>query len=300
MRLRAIELKAVDVPRSAEFLERTHAADGQEVVKETLVIGEHYVPRDQLLVNPALYIRSSVLAKMLYVNELYEQIVRVPGVIMEFGVWWGQNLALFESLRAIYEPYNHTRKAVGFDTFTGYPAIGAEDGGSDVCAGGHLAMQVNESQRESQSNSKRRKEQPLAQSNQNRAELGNERIAHPVEPADHPHQEERPQHERHPDAAARPPDVRSPERRDRAHQQAEAQPLLPQDHALPLAGVEVRVDDVLPTECCRRPRKLQHRCQRGWQGKHRRCQWPMQVVRMHRKNEIWNPKRRRHSDHCGL
>jgi hypothetical protein len=76
--------------------------------------------------------RSSVLAKLLYVDELYRKIVRVPGVIMEFGVWWGQNLALFESLRAVHEPYNHSRNVVGFDTFTGYPKIGPQDGDSEV------------------------------------------------------------------------------------------------------------------------------------------------------------------------
>ena len=27
---------------------------------------------------------------------------------MEFGVRWGQNLALFESFRGIYEPYNYS------------------------------------------------------------------------------------------------------------------------------------------------------------------------------------------------
>ena len=90
------------------------------------------LPKDQLLVNPALYIRSSVLAKLLYINELYQKILHLPGAVIEFGVWWGQNLALFESLRAIYEPYNHSRKAVGFDTFSGYPTIGPEDGQSEV------------------------------------------------------------------------------------------------------------------------------------------------------------------------
>lgn len=88
------------------------------------------LPTEELLVNPGLYIRSSVLAKLLYVNELYERIVGIPGVIVEFGVWWGQNLALFESLRAIYEPYNHTRKVIGFDTFAGYASTSNADGSS--------------------------------------------------------------------------------------------------------------------------------------------------------------------------
>lgn len=90
------------------------------------------IPDEELLVNLGLYIRSSALAKILYINELYQRIVNTPGVIMEFGVWWGQNLALFESMRAIYEPYNYTRRVIGFDTFTGYPSVAPEDGKSEL------------------------------------------------------------------------------------------------------------------------------------------------------------------------
>ena len=50
------------------------------------------IPTDQLLVNLHLYMRSSVVAKILYLNELYQKVIDLPGVIMEFGVWWGANL----------------------------------------------------------------------------------------------------------------------------------------------------------------------------------------------------------------
>jgi hypothetical protein len=98
------------------------------------------LPPEQLLVNLPLYMRSSALAKVLYVNELYELIVPRPGVIMEFGVWWGANLALFESLRAVYEPYNYTRRVIGFDTFEGYPAITPEDGTDELAAVGGYSV----------------------------------------------------------------------------------------------------------------------------------------------------------------
>jgi hypothetical protein len=98
------------------------------------------VPKDEFLVNMALYARSSVVAKWLYMNELYELIINTPGVIMEFGVWWGQNLALFESFRGIYEPYNYTRRIIGFDTFEGYPAVKTQDGTSEYAAVGGYAV----------------------------------------------------------------------------------------------------------------------------------------------------------------
>jgi hypothetical protein len=103
------------------------------------------IPDEELLVNLGLYMRSSVVAKFLYVNELYQKIVHISGTIMEFGVWWGQNLALFESLRAIYEPYNYTRKVVGFDTFAGYSSISSKDGKSELVEeGGYSTIEEEE------------------------------------------------------------------------------------------------------------------------------------------------------------
>lgn len=121
---------------------QTRASEKQQSARQ--ILAESYrtspIPTDQLLVNLGLYTRSSVLAKMLYVNELYQKIVRIPGVIMEFGVWWGANVALFQNLRAVYEPYNYTRKVVGFDTFEGYPTPTAQDGTHDLAAAGQYAV----------------------------------------------------------------------------------------------------------------------------------------------------------------
>jgi len=98
------------------------------------------LPTEDLLVNLPLYMRSSVVAKFLWVNELYELIVDRPGAIMEFGVWWGSNLALFESLRAVHEPYNYNRRIVGFDTFEGYPEARPEDGDDPLVHTGAYAV----------------------------------------------------------------------------------------------------------------------------------------------------------------
>jgi hypothetical protein len=96
------------------------------------------MPDDQLLVNLGLYMRAPALARVLWIDELYRMIVDVPGALMEFGIWWGQTLALFESFRAIHEPYNHARRFIGFDTFAGYPAPSSADVPSDtIKAGGY-------------------------------------------------------------------------------------------------------------------------------------------------------------------
>lgn len=95
---------------------------------------------DQLLANAGLYLRSSAIAKILFLNELYELIVDVPGTIMEFGTWYGQNLSVFENLRAIHEPFNQNRRIIGFDTFSGYASVTDKDKASEVTSGSAYAL----------------------------------------------------------------------------------------------------------------------------------------------------------------
>jgi len=104
------------------------------------------MPDDQLLVNLGMYMRSSALTKILYINELYQHILSIPGVIMEFGIWWGQNIILYENLRAIYEPFNYDRRVVGFDTFEGYKGISGKDCRSETIKTGGYAVNAEYSQ----------------------------------------------------------------------------------------------------------------------------------------------------------
>lgn len=94
------------------------------------------MPDEDLLVNLGLFMRSGSLAKILFLDEIYRKILRIPGHIFEFGVWWGQSLAVLENLRAVHEPYNHQRHIVGFDTFEGYPEPGTRDRPSEIIGKG--------------------------------------------------------------------------------------------------------------------------------------------------------------------
>jgi hypothetical protein len=86
------------------------------------------IPNREKLSNLGLFIRRQDLSRILFMHDLYKKIINVHGVIFEFGVRWGQNIALFENFRGIYEPFNYNRKIVGFDTFEGFPSVSSKDG----------------------------------------------------------------------------------------------------------------------------------------------------------------------------
>jgi hypothetical protein len=94
------------------------------------------IPRDELLTNLGLYMNRQSLSRVLFLHELYRRILTVQGIVIEFGVRWGQSLALFESFRGMYEPYNHTRRIVGFDSFSGLQSVSRVDGDAPIAADG--------------------------------------------------------------------------------------------------------------------------------------------------------------------
>lgn len=90
------------------------------------------IPDTEILSNLGLFLNSKTLSRILFMDHLYQQIIDVQGIVIEFGVRWGQNTSLFAALRGIYEPFNRHRKIVGFDTFKGFPAITEKDGKSKL------------------------------------------------------------------------------------------------------------------------------------------------------------------------
>ncbi len=94
------------------------------------------IPPNELLSNLGLFMNRQTLSRIVFMHELYQKIIPIHGIIIEFGVRWGQNLALFSSFRGMYEPYNYNRKIVGFDTFAGFPAVAKEDGTDTIATTG--------------------------------------------------------------------------------------------------------------------------------------------------------------------
>ncbi len=103
---------AADEQYATRIQEFFHAGEGDTLAK--LNNFTKFVPRQTM---------STFLAK----NEIFKQIVEVHGHIIECGVFMGGGLMTWAQLSAIYEPYNHTRRIVGFDTFAGFPSLAEQD-----------------------------------------------------------------------------------------------------------------------------------------------------------------------------
>lgn len=98
------------------------------------------VPPNEVLANLQLWMPRSALSRTLFMYEIYTKQLHTHGQIFEFGVRWGQNLALLTTLRTILEPHNLTRRVIGFDTFSGFPSVSAEDGNAAAVVQGAMSV----------------------------------------------------------------------------------------------------------------------------------------------------------------
>ncbi len=79
------------------------------------------------LMNFPLYIPRQNLTNFFSRYEIFQRALRVHGSIIECGVSFGAGLMTWAHLSAIFEPTNHTRRIIGFDTFSGFTKIAEQD-----------------------------------------------------------------------------------------------------------------------------------------------------------------------------
>lgn len=73
------------------------------------------------------YATRQSIAKFLTKYEIFKQILHVNGSIVECGVLHGGGLLTWAKLSSIFEPANHLRRVIGFDTFEGFPSVHEKD-----------------------------------------------------------------------------------------------------------------------------------------------------------------------------
>ena len=75
------------------------------------------------------FVPRQTISHFLAKHELFQKILSVHGHVIECGVFLGAGLMTWANLSATFEPVNHIRRIVGFDTFSGFPDIHAKDAG---------------------------------------------------------------------------------------------------------------------------------------------------------------------------
>lgn len=79
------------------------------------------------LENFTRFVPRQNLAMFLAKNFIFNHILNIHGSIVECGVFMGGGLFTWAQLSAIYEPINHNRKIIGFDSFEGFPSLDNKD-----------------------------------------------------------------------------------------------------------------------------------------------------------------------------
>ena len=69
------------------------------------------------------FVPRQAISYFLARNEIFKNVVPLHGSILDFGVYRGASLFTWHQLSAIYEPYNHVRKIIGFDSFAGFSEL---------------------------------------------------------------------------------------------------------------------------------------------------------------------------------
>ncbi|MFY9845897.1 MAG: TylF/MycF/NovP-related O-methyltransferase [Terriglobales bacterium] len=94
------------------------------------------------LQNFSLYTPRQDLTNFLIRYEIFKRVLEIQGSIIECGVLRGGGLMAWAQFSAIFEPTNHQRRVVGFDTFSGFPKLAKQDRSSesDQARSGGLAV----------------------------------------------------------------------------------------------------------------------------------------------------------------
>src|SRR5437764_892069 len=73
------------------------------------------------------FVDRTSISRFLVKAAIFREVLPVQGSVVECGVHDGGGLFTFAHLSALWEPLNHRRTIVGFDTFAGFPAVHEQD-----------------------------------------------------------------------------------------------------------------------------------------------------------------------------
>jgi len=96
---------------------------------------------DKWDVHLPVFLTAASLARVLWLDFVYQKAIEVPGQLVEFGSQWGASLNVFLLLKLIREPWNAGRVINSFSTFAeGFVAVDSKDG--QATAAGDYAVKT--------------------------------------------------------------------------------------------------------------------------------------------------------------
>jgi hypothetical protein len=117
-----LKTKATHLPSTSRSeKEQSFAVRMEECIKDS-----PYSNLDKLR-NFTLYTPRQDLTTFLTRYEIFKRVLEIQGSVVECGVLHGGGLMTWAQLSAIFEPTNHQRRVIGFDTFSGFPKLSKED-----------------------------------------------------------------------------------------------------------------------------------------------------------------------------
>lgn len=109
--------------------EPSRNSDNDRLQRERLnsLIEESSLSNVELVKQFPKFVQTTYLRKFVSRLELYKKILDSHGTIVECGALGADGMFAFAHFVEIFEPFNHLRRVIGFDTFEGFPTISNKD-----------------------------------------------------------------------------------------------------------------------------------------------------------------------------
>jgi hypothetical protein len=113
----------------ARFIEPTRTTPAEVEYRQQLdqYFAESIGSNVEKLQNFPKYVPVQDLRRYLNRYEIFKRVLHTHGSIVECGVLLGGGVMTWAGLSEIFEPMNHLRNIIGFDTFAGFSTVSDED-----------------------------------------------------------------------------------------------------------------------------------------------------------------------------
>jgi hypothetical protein len=112
-----------------ELSSRTQEQTDNNQLLQEILIGTVGKMGPKWDVHLPLFLTAPALARILWLDHVYQRGLNVQGSIVEFGSQWGASYNIFNLLKIIHEPWNASRQIFSFSIFEeGFIEVSEQDG----------------------------------------------------------------------------------------------------------------------------------------------------------------------------